>query len=162
MAFSNERLLVGGFLARCLSADSKMKIQYEDEATMPEVDPNIMETWNQHIFDMVKNFRSAEDPYWINPEQGVHALSRKYHNDIVDQIRGALWDIDAFAMRWVERAWEIALNLHAGLYGTECYRHPLTKKTFDNAVLMTCAYCEMFSLFLGPAMTTLLMPQNAA
>jgi Protein of unknown function (DUF3987) len=90
MAFSNERLLVGGFLARCLSADSKMKIQYEDEATMPEVDSNIMETWNQHIFDMVKNFRSAEDPLWINPEQGVHALSRKYHNDIVDQIPGSM------------------------------------------------------------------------
>jgi hypothetical protein len=30
-AFSNERLLVGGLLARCLAADSKMEVQYEDE-----------------------------------------------------------------------------------------------------------------------------------
>jgi hypothetical protein len=137
MAFSNERLLVGGFLARCLCADSRMQIQYEDESTLPEVDPGIMGAWNRHIRALVESFRSAEDPYWINPQEEVRAFSRRLHNEIVDQIRGALFDIDSFAMRWVERTWEIALNLHAGLHGVECYRELLSKETFANAVLIS-------------------------
>jgi hypothetical protein len=142
MAFSNERLLVGGFLARCLCADSRMQIQYEDESTLPEVNPGIMEAWNRHIRALVESFRSAEDPYWISPQEEVRAFSRRFHNEIVDQIRGALFDIDSFAMRWVERAWEIALNLHAGLHGVECYREPLSKETFANAVLISSYFAE--------------------
>jgi len=137
MAFGNERLLVGGFLARCLAADSRMKILYEDETTLPEVDPAVMEGWKQHIRALVKNFRLAEEPYWINVEEGVRALSRKFHNDIVDQIRGGLWDLDAFALHWVERTWEIALNLHIGLHGAECYRHVLSNDTFAKAILIS-------------------------
>ena len=133
-AFGNERLLVGGFLARCLAADSKMELQYEDEKTLPEVDPAIMATWNQHIRSLIKMFRFAEDPCWIAVGEGVSELSRKFHNEIVDQIRGSLWDISSFATRWVERAWEIALNLHAGHYGDECYREPLSSKTFLDAI----------------------------
>ena len=133
-AFGNERLLVGGFLARCLAADSKMELQYEDEKTLPEVDPAIMATWNQHIRSLIKMFRFAEDPCWIAVGEGVSELSRKFHNEIVDQIRGSLWDISSFATRWVERAWEIALNLHAGYYGDECYREPLSSKTFSDAL----------------------------
>jgi len=114
-----------------------MKILYEDETTLPEVDPAVMEGWKQHIRALVKNFRLAEEPYWINVEEGVRALSRKFHNDIVDQIRGGLWDLDAFALRWVERTWEIALNLHIGLHGAECYRHVLSNDTFAKAILIS-------------------------
>jgi hypothetical protein len=32
-AFSNERLWVGGFLARCLASDTQMEVQFEDEDT---------------------------------------------------------------------------------------------------------------------------------
>lgn len=133
-AFSNERLLVGGLLARCLAADSRMKLQYEDEKTLPEVDPNIMGTWNQYIRSLVKTFRFVEEPCWIAVGEGVRELSRKFHNEIVDQIRDSLWDISSFATRWVERAWEIALNLHAGHHGDECYREPLSSKTFSDAI----------------------------
>src|SRR5258708_20843483 len=109
-ATSNERLLVGGLLARCLMADSKMELQYEDEKALHEVDPEIMATWNQHIRSLVKTLRFAEDPCWIEVGEGVKELSRKFHNEIVDQIRDSLSDISSFATRWVERAWEIALN----------------------------------------------------
>jgi hypothetical protein len=98
--------------------------------------------WNQHVRAMVKNFRAADEPYWINSEHGVRAISRECHNNIVDQIRGVFWDIDSFAMRWVERAWEIALNLHSGLHGTECYRHPLAEETFANAVSISTYFAE--------------------
>jgi len=133
-AFSNERLLVGGLLARCLAADSKMELQYEDEKTLPEVDPGIMARWNQHIRSLIKKFRFAKEPCWIAVGEGVKELSRKFHNEIVDQIRDSLCDISSFATRWVERAWETALNLHAGHYGDECYREPISSKTFSDAI----------------------------
>src|SRR5258707_12552141 len=133
-ACSNERLLVGGLLARCLMADSKMELQYEDEKTLPEVDSEIMATWNQYIRSLVKTFRFVEEPCWIAVGEGVRELSRKFHNEIVDQIRDTLWDISSFATRWIERAWEIALNLHAGHYGDECYREPLSSKTFSDSI----------------------------
>jgi hypothetical protein len=142
MAFSNERLLIGGFLARCLAADSRMEILYEDENTLREVDPAIMEGWNQHIRGLVKSFRFAQEPYWISVQEEVRPLSREFHNDIVDQIRGGLCDVDSFAVRWVERAWEIALNLHVGLYGIECYKHPLSKETFANAIVIAKYFAD--------------------
>jgi len=133
-ASSNERLLVGGFLARCLAADSKMELQYEDEKTLPEVDSQIMSTWNQYIRSLIKTFRFAEDPCWISVGEGVREFSQKFYNETVDQIRDSLWDIASFATRWVERAWEIALNLHVGHYGDECYREALSSKTFSDAI----------------------------
>jgi hypothetical protein len=90
-----------------------------------------------HIRALVKSFRLVQEPYWIAVQEGVRVLSRRFHNEIIDQIRGALWDVDAFALRWVERAWEVALNLHIGLYGVECYRKPLSQETFANAVLIS-------------------------
>ena len=113
-----------------------------DESTLPEVDPVIMQGWNQHIRTLVKNFRFAQEPYRINVEEAVRTLSRKFHNDIVDQIRGGLWDVDAFALRWVERAWEIALNLHVGLHGVDCYQHLLSKETFANAILISNYFAD--------------------
>jgi hypothetical protein len=141
-AFSNERLLVGGFLARCLAADSKMELQYEDDTTLREADPEIMGAWNQYIRSMIKTFRFAEDPCPIAVGDGVRELSRQFHNAIVDQIRDTLRDISSFAARWVERAWEIALNLHAGHYGDECYREPLSVRTFSDAIRITRFFAE--------------------
>ena len=119
-----------------------MRILKEDESTLPEVDPAIMEGWNQHIRAQVKNFRFAEEPYRINVEEGVRALSRKFHNEIVDRIRGDLGDVDAFAMRWVERAWEISLNLHVWSHGVECYRHPLSKEIFADAIVISNYFAD--------------------
>jgi Protein of unknown function (DUF3987) len=133
-AFSNKRLLVGGFLARCLAADSKMEVQYENEETLPEADPDIMSGWNNRIRSLVKTFRFAEEAYFISVQPEVRVLSRKFHNEIVDLIRGELSDVSAFASRWVERAWEISLNLHSGLHGVECYKESLTTETFSHAI----------------------------
>lgn len=77
-AFSNERLLVGGLLARCLAAYSKMEVQYEDEKTLPEVDSEIMARWDQHIRSLIKTFRFAEEPCPIPVGKGVKELSSKF------------------------------------------------------------------------------------
>jgi hypothetical protein len=113
-----------------------MEIQYEDENTLPEPDKAVMKQWGDHIRNLVKTFRFADKSYPISVDPEVRKLSRKFHNEIVDQVRDALWDISAFAMRWGERAWEISLNLHAGIHGVGCYREPLNIDTFSNAVLI--------------------------
>jgi hypothetical protein len=141
-AFDNERLWVGGFLARCLAADSRMEAQYEDETTLAEADPEIMRAWNEYIKSLVKTFRFAEDPCPIAVGGGVRELSRTFHNEIVDQIRGTLSDISSFAIRWTERAWEIALNLHAAHYGDECYREPLNSSTFSDAIRISRFFAD--------------------
>jgi hypothetical protein len=65
---------------------------------------------------------------------GVRKLSRTFYNETVDQIRDTLSDVSNFALRWTERAWEIALNLHVGCHGAdECYK-PLTPQTFSDAI----------------------------
>jgi hypothetical protein len=132
-ALSNERLLIGGFLARCPCVDAKLIAQYEDEKTLPEADAVIMGNWNRHIRGLVKTFRFADEPWWVNVEPIVRDCSRQFHNEIIDLVRGELRDVSAFAMRWVERTWEVSLNLHSGLYGVECYREPLQVETFENA-----------------------------
>ncbi len=133
-AYSNERLLIGGFLARCLTADCKMQVQYEGEGTLTEADPDIMAGWNSRIRSLVKAFRFAQDSLWISVQPEVRALSREFKNEIVDLVRGELSDVSAFALRWVERAWEVSLNLHASLHEVECPEFPLSAETFSNAI----------------------------
>lgn len=133
-AFSNQRLLVGGFLARCLATDSKLEVQYENEETLPVADKVIMGAWNRRIRKLVKNFRFATEVSCISVAPEVRVLSRKFQNEIVDRVRRDLSDISAFALRWVERAWEISLNLHSGLHEVECCREVLTEETFSNAI----------------------------
>jgi hypothetical protein len=45
-------------------------------------------------------------------------------------------------MRWVERTWEIALNLHVGLHGVDCYRQLVSKQTFSNAVKISNYFAD--------------------
>jgi Protein of unknown function (DUF3987) len=142
--FGTERLLVGGFLARTLAADSKMQIQDETDESEAEPDSVIMAEWNDHIQSLVKIFRFAEEPYWLDVEPAVRKLSREYSNKCTAKARGTLSDVDSFALRWCERAWEIAVNLHMGIYGVEWADHParLSAATFSNALLITDFFAE--------------------
>jgi hypothetical protein len=142
--FSSERLLVGGFLARCLAVDSRMEIQDETEESLPEPDPDIMAKWSEHIESMVKMFRFAEEPYWIDVEPEVRKLSRQYFNTWAGKARGTLRDLSSFAIRWCERAWEIAINLHMGIHGVDWVDRParLSAETFRNATRISDFFAE--------------------
>jgi hypothetical protein len=109
-AFGNERLLVGGFLARCLAADSRLEVQYEQDSENPMPNEEIMAGWNAYIRSLVKTFRYAAEPYEIPVGPEVRKLSREYYNENVDLIRGSLPDVSSFAARWTEHAWGIAQN----------------------------------------------------
>jgi hypothetical protein len=65
-AFGNERLMVGGFLARCLSADSRMKVQMEEESEYM-ANSDIMMGWNEHIKALLKTMPLTEsEPVMLN------------------------------------------------------------------------------------------------
>jgi hypothetical protein len=139
--FCNERLLMGGFLARCLAADSMMEIQDETEESLPEPDQVIMSQWSGHIQSLVKMFRFSEEPYMIAVAPKVRKLSRQYFNMWAAKARGVLSDVSSFAIRWCERAWEISLNLHTGIHGEECFE-PISKETFENAIRISDFFAE--------------------
>src|SRR5258705_8517186 len=116
-----------------------MKIEDEREDSNPAPAPAIMAKWNEHIQSLVKMFRFAEEPSWIEVEPAIRKLSRNYFNQCAAKARGALSDVSSFAVRQCERAWEIAINLHMGIYGVKWVDHPakLSKATFEDAILIS-------------------------
>jgi hypothetical protein len=142
--FGNQRLLVGGFLARTLAADSKMQILDETEESEPDPDSDIMTQWNDHIQGLVKMFRFAEEPSFLAVEPEIRKLSRDYFNKCAAKARRTLSDVSSFAIRWCERAWEIAINLHMGIHGVKWADNPvkLSVATFKNAMLISDFFAD--------------------
>ena len=133
-AFASERLRLGGFLARCMSVDSQLEVQYEDQDKPIEINAAITEAWGEHIKGLFETFRMSSAPYVLPVESGVYEASREFYNRIVGLVRGGLSDVASFPVRWNEQAWRVALNLHAGQFGTDSVEHPLSAKTFESAV----------------------------
>jgi hypothetical protein len=101
-----------------------------------------MGAWNKHIRDLIQAFRLAEQSFQVGVSPEVRVASRKFKNEIVDRMRADLSDVKTFAIRWCERAWEIALNFHVALHGTDCFKYPLILETFNNAVKVVRWFIE--------------------
>jgi hypothetical protein len=141
-AFADERLRVGGFLARCFFFDSRMEVQYEDEHSLPVPAAAVVAAWNKHIRGLLEAFRFAEQSFVVEVSPEVRVASRKFKNEIVDRMRGDLVDVKTFAIRWCERAWEIALNFHVATHSIDCFKQPLILETFNNAVKVVRWFIE--------------------
>ena len=88
-AFSNTRLVIGGFLARCLCADTKLEVQYEDEnAEVTAFDTEISASWSKLIKETYRKYHNAGQPYDLRINPGVHRLSCRMHNWVVARVRG--------------------------------------------------------------------------
>jgi hypothetical protein len=133
MAFSNTRLLIGGFLARCFSADTHLQPQEETEDSAVHFDAGIADEWNKFIKDLFAKYHQAPEPYKLKVEPAVRDKSRLFYNKIVRLIRGRLSDVRGFAIRWTEQAWKIAELLHVAIHRTDSENHVLAAETFDNA-----------------------------
>src|SRR5262249_52278563 len=110
-------------------------IQDESEESFAMPDQQVMAGWNNHIKSLATMFRFSEekDPYELRVEGAVHRRSREYYNSWAAKARGILADVDSFAIRWCERAWEIAINLHMGIHGVDCASY-IDLETFENAI----------------------------
>jgi hypothetical protein len=118
MAFSHTRLLLGGYLARCFSADTKLQMREETDENAAPFDAGIKASWNTFITAVYKKYHDATEPFDIPVDEEVSKLSRKLHNTIVRRGRGRLADIRSFAARWVEQTWKVAILVHVGTHGT--------------------------------------------
>jgi replicative DNA helicase len=133
-AFQNERLLLGGFLARCLCADTQLEMQEEKEGEESiTFDAKIVASWSKLIKTLYAKYHEAKTPYDLTITPEVWVLSQLLHNSIVQKVRGQFFDIKSFAARWREITWKVALVLHAALYGTNCEKHLLEASTFKAA-----------------------------
>ena len=133
MAYSNVRLLLGGFLARCFSADTKLDVQEETEESAAPFDEQVAAEWDRFLKALYAKYHEAPAPYELSVEPGVRVQSRVLHNKIAAQIKDRLADVRSFAVRWTEQAWKVALLLHTGLHGADCDKHPLRAETFRSA-----------------------------
>jgi hypothetical protein len=133
MAFSNQRLLIGGFLARCLSADAHLQMQEETVDSAVHFNEAIADQWSRCIKELFEKYHQAKEPYKLKVDPAIRTKSRLFCNKIVRLVKGRLNDVRGFAARWNEQAWKIAELLHVGIHGTDCENHVLTAETFENA-----------------------------
>jgi replicative DNA helicase len=144
-AYSHDRLWCGGFLARCLSVDTRLKRQAPDLNLDTSTDIHlVLAKWTQHISSLIEAFRFASTPCTVLLGPRVEELAHAALLENIQLTNGELADVDVFAVRWCEQTWRIALNLHVGLYGVECFKnqHPLTVETFHNATLIMDYYAK--------------------
>ncbi len=76
-----------------------------------------------------------------------------YHNRIVDTRADDLADVGAFAARYAENAWRVAVVLHAAQWAGEARHEQLTKETAANAVRIVewFASSQLAILAKGPS-----------
>jgi hypothetical protein len=98
------------------------------------IQPSVASKWNAHIRGLIETFRLADVPYELVVESAVHEASREFHNEIVTLVLGELSEFESFPLRWIELAWRLGLNLHAGQYGIDALKHPLSVKIFQSAI----------------------------
>jgi hypothetical protein len=132
-AFENTRLLIGGFLARCFAADTRLKMQEETDESAVHFDEEIALKWAGLLMALYKKFHDADKPYRIEVEPAVRAASRMMYNEIVQKVRYQLSDVSSFACRWVEQTWKVAIILHMVKHGIEGIQKALAVDSFNQA-----------------------------
>ena len=66
---------------------------------------------------LIKKFRMSDVPITLGREPEVVELMDAHCDRVGNQTEGDLRDVGAYAARWNEQAWRIAVVLHAGLHG---------------------------------------------
>lgn len=128
-----ESLSASGFLPRlllCHTHATPRRIEGEAQA----LSDHTRGQWAKLVTDLLATFHDAENPHRIAAAPEAAALLTQFHNHVVDRRAVDLADVGAFAARYAEQAWRIAVVLHAALHGAEAGSHSLTLGTAQNAV----------------------------
>jgi hypothetical protein len=128
LLFSNERLRRGGFLARCLIADTQAKAQMIDGVVRP-IREDIKANYHALITKLLRCYRLSPKCREINATAEANEVFRAHWNKLVPSINGKLKDISPMVARWTELAWRIALVLHAASFRETAVSEPLGKET---------------------------------
>lgn len=129
-----EAFTSGGLIPRCLIFNSRARPQEEPEI-LHSIQKNVSEVWRNLVFKLAENFHQRNIPVTIQTAPGAAVLFREFHNVIVQRRnQGDLNDVNAYAARWAENAWRIALVLHAGLYLESAINLQLQAETAKAAI----------------------------
>jgi hypothetical protein len=139
MLYGNQSLATGGFLARCLTFNSKADPQ-EEAGDEPELNSDLIKGYCEAIDELFK-FRFAQSPKFTRPTKAATSLMRDYHNECIRLARGDLIDIQQFPLRWRENAWKLALCIHAM---DEDPQSDLSVNTAEKAVRMGKWFTNQF------------------
>jgi hypothetical protein len=129
----NDAMTESGYLPRNLLFDSKAEPLDVALGAKPFYEL-LRQRWHELINDLVA-MRELE-PGIVIPEKEALELLREYDNETRARRRkgGDLKDVGAYAARWPEIAWRIALVIHAAEHRGNSVNVPLSKLTASNAI----------------------------
>jgi hypothetical protein len=123
----------GGLIPRILPCHTNCEPREIGEDPLP-IPVNVEKAYAGLIFGLLNAYRLAHEIYLINPTPEALRTLNDHHDAIVRQRRGELRDVTAYAARWNEQAWRIAVCLHAGIHGGQAHTQPLSLETVKNAI----------------------------
>ncbi len=135
MLLSNDSMTSSGLLPRFLLFNTHAQPQHET-SDRPGIDAAASHRWRELIADLATTFHQADAPAKICTQPQIKATFRAYKNEIVTHRLpgGDLADVNAYAARWCENAWRLALVLHAAERGKEAGKSGISQETADNAI----------------------------
>lgn len=126
-------LSASGFLPRllvCHTNATPRRIEGESEV----LSESQRDQWTQLLGDLLGKYHDAGKPHLITPTPEALGVLNAFHNCIVDRRAVDLADVGAFAARYAENAWRLAVVLHAAQWASDADSQPLTTETATNAV----------------------------
>jgi Protein of unknown function (DUF3987) len=153
--YGNERLSEDGFLARILVSDTKAQLHEvpEDADAVPLINADLKQRYQQEIFQLFDAFRLSKrtECLVVYPDIGVDRIFRQHKNHTIRQRRGEWQDIDAYAARFTENTWRIAVLLHAATHRKDAATKNLSAKTAEDALRISEWFSQELLSLLGPA-----------
>ena len=123
----------GGLIPRILPCHTNCEPREIGEDPLP-IPVNVEKAYAGLIFGLLNAYRLAHEIYLVNPTAEALRMLNDHHDAIVVKRRGELRDVTAYAARWNEQAWRIAVCLHAGIHGGQAHTQPLSLETVKNAI----------------------------
>ncbi len=128
-----QSLSVSGFLPRLLVCHTNATPR-RIEGDAQVLSESVRDQWAQLVADLLAAFHAADKPHGTAPTQAAVAVFTDFHNRIVDRRAIDLADVGAFAARYAENAWRLAVVLHAAQWAGDATSEALTAETAANAV----------------------------
>jgi hypothetical protein len=136
---ANDGLRNGGFLQRCFIVHSRARRQLRGEQE-PPFNQLFADNYNAAIEGLLRRFRMHKgDAYTVQPDEDAKKLMRDYYNSTVDPIYD---DVATFVSRFEEKAWRVAVTIHAVEHGKDAHKVNLSGDTAARAIAIATWFGE--------------------
>lgn len=131
--FVVTKLTEGGLLPRFLVHRAECEPRPIDRATQILPD-DVRSRWKDLVTSIVEQYGLAAETLTIQPENEAIQLMDQHYRVLVERRGADLSDVSAYASRWNENAWRIALVLHTAELGALAHEKTLSAKTAGDAI----------------------------